>query len=134
VGPTGVEVSWGVATLLVPEALRGIGGLREADPTFFGTGFVYFLVRNGVVVYVGQTRHLLTRIGRHKGWGAKKFDRVLYIETDISSLDHVERSFIEQLDPIYNRTYSPSRPRPLTGSVARRVAMRGFSTADPPGI
>jgi hypothetical protein len=61
---------------------------------------VYFLVRDDVVVYVGQTTNLHLRVARHRR--DKQFDRVLHLPTPCEDLDRVERGFIHALQPEYN--------------------------------
>jgi predicted GIY-YIG superfamily endonuclease len=61
---------------------------------------VYFLVRDDVVTYVGQTTNLYLRITHHRR--DKRFDHVLYLSVEIEDLDRVERGFIAALQPEYN--------------------------------
>jgi len=61
---------------------------------------VYFLVKCGVVVYVGQGKRFCTRIGEHLH--AKDFDSVFYIPLSESQLDAVESAFISTLKPALN--------------------------------
>jgi hypothetical protein len=61
---------------------------------------IYFLVRDDVVVYVGQSGNLHVRVNTHLR--DKQFDRVLYLPTPLEDLDRVERGFILALQPEYN--------------------------------
>lgn len=78
---------------------------------------VYFLVRQGCVVYVGQSTNVLLRISQHVDesrrectwWGRsepKLFDSVCYVSCGISDLCRLERAFIIELRPEYNGTYA----------------------------
>jgi hypothetical protein len=68
--------------------------LEVSDPC------IYFLVRDDVVVYVGQSVNLHVRVNAHPR--DKRFDRVLYLPTPLEDLDRVERGFILALQPEYN--------------------------------
>lgn len=84
---------------------------------------VYALVREGVVVYVGQSKRPLARISAHKSnWGRKAmpawmpaslrgvlFDEVHILPCRLEDLDRVEAFIIELYKPRYNiRVKSPS--------------------------
>jgi hypothetical protein len=62
---------------------------------------VYFLLRAGTVVYVGQSNSIHSRISQHRT--DKEFDRVLYMPVPAEELDIVEDRFISALKPPYNR-------------------------------
>lgn len=77
---------------------------------------VYALVRNGVVVYIGQSKKMLARIAAHRSnWGRKSvpawmpvsirgvlFDEVFVLPCRIEDLDRVERAMIDLYKPKYN--------------------------------
>lgn len=63
--------------------------------------FVYFLLKDGEVVYVGQTREGVTRPYSHKD---KDFDTVRIIKCEIDELDYLEEKYIVKYKPIYNGT------------------------------
>lgn len=63
-------------------------------------GFVYFLINDGEVVYVGQTIHLMPRIASHKR--DKDFDSYNFIECKASELDLIESFYIHALSPRLN--------------------------------
>lgn len=84
---------------------------------------VYALVREGVVVYVGQSKRPLARISAHKSnWGRKAmpawmpaslrgvlFDEVHILPCRLEELDRVEIAMIELYKPRYNiKIKSPS--------------------------
>ena len=74
---------------------------------------VYFLVKDNVVVYVGQSKVTLARIGTHYAEGYKDFDRVYYLPTPPSDLLRVEGEFIKSLDPVLNRTKNWKPPEDM---------------------
>lgn len=60
---------------------------------------VYFLIRGGEVVYVGQSVNVHARISQHKD---KKFDRYAFVPCDADSLDVLESLYIHCLRPGLN--------------------------------
>jgi hypothetical protein len=85
----------------IPEELQGIAGkLKKYENQAFPP-CVYFLIREGRVVYVGQTTTLPARIQTHMV--DKLFDEVLYMVVPPENLLEVERSFISLLTPEYNK-------------------------------
>lgn len=64
---------------------------------------IYFLLRNSVVVYVGQAVDARRRIGEHLGDRTKPFDAVSFIPCVKNRLNAVERHYIQKLMPEYNR-------------------------------
>lgn len=82
---------------------------------------IYFLIRQGVVVYVGQSASARLWIAQHADesvhgtgdWGhsePKLFDSASYIPCAISDLCRLERAFIIELRPEYNATYGCWNP------------------------
>lgn len=75
---------------------------------------VYALVKEGVVVYVGQSKKPLSRIEAHRSlWGRKKapgwlpirgilFDEVHVLPCRVEDLDEVERALIDLYKPKFN--------------------------------
>lgn len=61
---------------------------------------VYHLVRGGAVVYVGQTRNLLNRIGGHD---FTEYDSVRFFYCEPDDLDMIELEHIARLRPPMNR-------------------------------
>lgn len=64
--------------------------------------FIYFLIDNEEVVYVGQTTNGLARIEVHRR--DKQFDKVYTILCEPENLDHIENSYIMKYQPKYNKT------------------------------
>lgn len=74
---------------------------------------VYALVRNGVVVYVGQSKHPVSRVEAHRSlWGRKRvawlpikgmlFDEVHVLPCRVEDLNRVEAALIDLYKPKYN--------------------------------
>lgn len=69
----------------------------------FGRSGIYFLWREGSVVYIGQSENMRQRIGQHLAEGAKDFDAVSCVPCHSSKLTPLERHFIQALAPEFNR-------------------------------
>jgi len=63
---------------------------------------IYFLVREGVVVYVGQGICVLARIASHSINPKRPFDSWTWLPCERSQLDALERAYITALVPAYN--------------------------------
>lgn len=77
--------------------------LRAAIPTRLASG-VYFLIRDGEIVYVGQSVDVLHRIARHRREG-RQFDAYSFIECEPSDLDDLERTYIRAFVPEGNLSF-----------------------------
>lgn len=62
--------------------------------------FIYFLIKDNNVVYVGQTQNGLFRPFSHHD---KNFDKVKIILCESNELDIVEDLYIKKYKPIYNK-------------------------------
>lgn len=69
--------------------------------------FVYFLVSDGKIVYVGQTADLDSRVEDHTN--NKEFDSVVAIPVDGRFINKVEKEFIQLLSPALNRMCNKPR-------------------------
>ena len=65
---------------------------------------VYFLFKGTRIVYVGQSRHIDSRIRQH--FGNKDFDSIQAMAVPEELLDSVEVYWIQRLRPILNRRKS----------------------------
>lgn len=75
---------------------------------------IYALLKEGVVVYIGQSVRPLSRIEAHRSlWGRKKppgwlpikailFDEVHVLSCKVEDLDRLERALIDLYKPKYN--------------------------------
>lgn len=87
----------------VPQCLKNIRHVKRLEIT--EPSFVYFLLMEEEVVYVGQTTSPWpARILQHLKSGDKEFDDVWYLEVDRPSVSQVEAEFIRKFQPKYNRT------------------------------
>lgn len=75
---------------------------------------VYFLMRQGECVYVGQTRNLQQRLRCHTD---KDYDEVHFVDVPEELRLSTEREYIAKLAPVYNGTLG----RPNTRSDELRV-------------
>lgn len=71
--------------------------VAAAVPTSTASG-IYFLIRAGEVVYVGQSLDVLHRIARHRREG-RPFDAYAVLECTVDKLDELERLYIRAFVP-----------------------------------
>lgn len=79
---------------------------------------IYFLIRDGNIVYVGQSVNVLWRIAKHRYEG-RKFDSYAVVGCSPEQLDDLERVYIRALVPEDNMSFGnrdftkrpPSRQR-----------------------
>ncbi|MDD4890378.1 MAG: hypothetical protein PHU85_10650 [Phycisphaerae bacterium] len=106
----------GLPRLHLPEVIRG----------------VYFLMFRGVVVYVGQSSDIVSRIYSHYSEWCKRFDDVRYLQTDDKRLaNDVELELIRTLKPKYNSQRHPKGGRgvwirPILGAGADSDSLNHF--------
>lgn len=65
--------------------------------------FVYFLLKNNEVVYVGQTTVGISRPMAHYD---KEFDHIKLKYCEIEELNELENKYIVKYNPKYNKTYN----------------------------
>ena len=63
---------------------------------------IYFLLKRGAVVYIGQSANVFTRIGQHMRDAVKLFDAVSYIPCEAALLDSMETLLINVYKPPLN--------------------------------
>lgn len=71
---------------------------------------IYFLVRDGKVIYVGQSRDIVFRVATHRKDGKYKFDFAMHVDCPPEMLNAAETWFILKLSP--QRNGKPQRPQP----------------------
>lgn len=74
--------------------------VETAIPTGIPTG-VYFLIAEGRITYVGQTKDVFARVSKHRRDG-KVFDAYNFIPCDAADLDRLESMYIAALLPHQN--------------------------------
>jgi len=103
----------------------------------FNRSRVYFLYREGVVVYVGQAVNVRRRVADHIGEGVKDFDAVSFIPFAPDKLLAAEARYIRRLRPALNKalnsaaagwtmfgSFSPSEPLTKSALSASEAAAR----------
>lgn len=65
---------------------------------------VYFLYSGKTLVYIGQSKHVPTRVERHVRNGRINFDRVSILRVNPKDLLKVEEECIAKYKPLYNGT------------------------------
>ena len=82
----------------VSQIIQGGNITNESDFNFESK--VYFLIKNKIVVYVGQTKRFASRISQHSD---KDFDNVSFICVPENYLSDVEAHYIVKLNPELNK-------------------------------
>lgn len=62
---------------------------------------IYFLIKDRQIVYVGQSKNMLARLGNHAANGVD-FDSYTTVDCDEEFLDEAESMFIRKMTPKYN--------------------------------
>jgi hypothetical protein len=83
---------------------------------------VYFLLRDGDVIYVGQSSDVMARISRHRREG-KQFDSFAYMECEPEELDRLESLYINAFVPPENLTFGNHREPGLSPRTKRRARL-----------
>jgi hypothetical protein len=85
------------------EFLRREEILAARRPYHRARQFIYFLIRDEEIIYVGQSEAPLGRIAQHVGYPGRDFDSYHIIELpEGSDVDEVERQYIFDLKPESN--------------------------------
>lgn len=66
------------------------------------TYFIYFLLHNNKIVYIGQSGDIHGRVISHRR--NKVFDSIRSIECHIKNLNFYEKRWIDKFKPKYNKT------------------------------
>jgi hypothetical protein len=87
----------------IPFEISKIDCLFKLPKTLFNSGTcIYFLCREGKVVYVGQSENVHSRLVEHIK--TKHFDNVFYLRVPANKMNKVEHALISYLKPEYNKT------------------------------
>jgi hypothetical protein len=70
---------------------------------------VYFLILGGEVVYIGQSKNVYRRIGRHCDDEKVEFDSFNVLPCHESRLDELESAYISALMPLFNMSLGRKR-------------------------
>lgn len=71
----------------------------DGHPVYGGSG-VYFLMKDGALVYVGKAKNVAQRIGSHAG--RKDFDSFKFFKCESPLMDWLEVQIIKELQPPLN--------------------------------
>lgn len=96
------------------------------------TGIIYFLIYKEVIVYIGKTANLTSRISTHIRSG-KAFDSVKYYEIDYSALSSIETEEINTYSPLYNERIDLKEARDKRPDYLRfgdEIITRSYGTLD----
>ena len=77
-------------------------GINEEN--FLPRTGIYYLYKNCIIVYIGQTQNLPQRIINHIKDGVKDFDSYSFLSIPYGSLDEREFNKIVKHKPIYNKS------------------------------
>ena len=72
---------------------------------------IYFLYNGDELIYIGQSRSILSRIGQHVK-GGKSFDSYTFVECDEEDLDSMEAGYIKHYHPSMNVAGANAGPVP----------------------
>jgi len=85
------------------EFLRREEVLAACRPYLKGGWFVYFLIRDGEIIYVGKSENPISRVSQHIHTHIRKFDSYHIIEVpEGEDVDDVERQYILNFRPVFN--------------------------------
>jgi hypothetical protein len=86
---------------VVPNQLSNLDGILElpVDQSISG---IYFLCKNGEVVYVGKSTNVISRVATHSSENRKDFDKVFFLTVPKSELAALEKHYATILRPKYN--------------------------------
>lgn len=75
-----------------------------------GVGYIYFLLRKGIIIYVGQSINPYARIAYHRQQ-AIDFNSVRMIPCQIDRMLYYEARWIKRFAPEFNTNHKPKPPR-----------------------
>ena len=82
------------------ENVLSIAGIKKIKPPEETCG-IYFLIKEGSVVYIGKSWNVYERVTEHVRRGVD-FQDAYFVITPVDELDAVERGYIEEYKPEYN--------------------------------
>jgi hypothetical protein len=88
--------------------LSDVDIVRQSTPSSTVSG-IYFLIRDGRIIYIGQSTNTLRRIARHIDDG-KIFDSFTIAPCNRDELNKMERIYITALCPEENMTFGNAEP------------------------
>lgn len=110
----------GLAGKLLPNGLLDSKTIVANSEVYEKNIGVYFLILKGVIVYIGQSIDIQSRVGAH--YGVLDFDSYSYIECAKSDLDLVESIYIHIYSPPLNGITSTGQCiAPLSPNTLRKM-------------
>jgi hypothetical protein len=95
----------GLDRIIYPKTLKNLAEEQDViDYSKRNTPGVYFLIKDDVVVYVGQSVDVYGRIPEHEK--DKDFDRAVFFKANLDSLLSLEFEYIVAFNPKYNKTHA----------------------------
>ncbi len=82
--------------------------------------YIYFLLKEGVIIYIGKTRSIRARVINHNCF--MPYDQIRLIQCDLEKLNHYERRWITRFQPQFNSLYTTkkSKPRAVYKTTAKK--------------
>ena len=102
----------------IPLGLQKVPNLQEIK--LVAASGIYFLCRDGEVIYIGQASCAMARLGQHLAENRKQFDAAFFLPTPLDQLNDVEIKFIKLLNPPSNKGGAPKYQR---GKRTRKKAL-----------
>lgn len=97
----------------IDSRLAELPGLQAIDLAELHKGRgVYFLMYDNIIVYVGQTINVFSRIQGHISEGTKEFNNVYFLPVPCGDLLAVEKKYILQFLPKYNQETKWAQNKP----------------------
>ena len=95
---------------LFSESMESIDRILEIKKpaSELGKSGIYFLIKDNVIVYVGQTRNSESRIYSHFNDASKEFDSYSFIPCHEDELNDMEAYYVVTLNTEYNMTMPPN--------------------------
>lgn len=103
------------------ERVKELFGARLEEFSIEKRPCVYFLVKDGDVVYVGRTASLVKRMKQHLH--TKEFDSVFYVCVAEGDLETVEVEMITHLMPNLNKIYKVPIEERTPGWESRQLTL-----------
>jgi hypothetical protein len=76
--------------------------LRRREPLTTALCGIYFLIKEDVIVYIGQSVNIMSRVHTHRYESIKEFDSFSYLLCRKDELDILEAKYILSYLPLYN--------------------------------
>lgn len=110
-----------IDNVAMPDELALVARHLRPVPVVIPMPGVYFLIKAGRVVYVGQSVQVGSRVLAHLG--AKDFDAAVYLPVPESELSAVEGAFIRALNPPLNGNAPSGTQEQDRGVMAKLTAV-----------